>query len=49
MFTQVTFLQAIGTSNGRVEVHKLKRDFYYSQLEHTKRETEAFNQYIAIL
>uniref|UniRef100_A0ABD2X9J0 WD repeat-containing protein 60 n=1 Tax=Trichogramma kaykai TaxID=54128 RepID=A0ABD2X9J0_9HYME len=40
---------AIGTYGGNVEVHKLKRDFYFSKQEDMQREMDAFLEFVSIL
>ncbi|XP_033208063.1 WD repeat-containing protein 60 isoform X2 [Belonocnema kinseyi] len=40
---------AIGTETGSVEVHKLKKDFYYSQQEEFLEEMNMFLRYVAVL
>ncbi|XP_046625405.1 cytoplasmic dynein 2 intermediate chain 1 isoform X1 [Neodiprion virginianus] len=40
---------ALGTDNGRIEIHKLKKDFCYSQRNESDQELETFSRYVDIL
>ncbi|XP_011156708.1 cytoplasmic dynein 2 intermediate chain 1 isoform X2 [Solenopsis invicta] len=39
---------AVGTESGYVEVHKLKKDFYYSKKEEFLQELDIFSRYVLV-
>ncbi|XP_072759998.1 cytoplasmic dynein 2 intermediate chain 1 [Anoplolepis gracilipes] len=39
---------ALGTESGNVEVHKLKKDFYYSKKEEFLQELNVFSRYVSV-
>ncbi|GAB1859922.1 Wd repeat-containing protein 60 [Camponotus japonicus] len=39
---------ALGTESGNVEVHKLKKDFYYSKKEEFLEELNVFSRYVSV-
>lgn len=39
---------AVGTESGNVEVHKLRKDFYYSKKEEFLQELNVFSRYVSV-